>query len=174
MATAPTAGYIYFVESESVGGDDWITDHAGDPDLMDLSLMTEGTEFCKLEIPQRWRKQFTTGIVVTDAGGGTSFDLRSARRGYMLSAEGIETSITNADLVEQFFMIDRHTSGASATFKAYYMVIYLGVNLHVKFKDSTTSAMLSYCPVRSMGGEIVWTEDKPQTVIFRANVRSVM
>lgn len=174
MATAPTPGYIYFVESESVGGDDWITDHGGNPALMDLSLMTEGTEFCKLEIPQRWRKQFTTGIVVTDAGGGTSFDLRSARRGYVMLAEGIETSITNADLVEKFFLIDRHTSGASATFKAYYMVIYISATVQVQFKDSTASAMLYYCPVRAMGGEIVWTEDKPQTVVFRVNIRSVM
>ena len=34
-----------------------------------------------------------------------------------------DTTITNAFKVEQFLMHDAHTSGATATFKAYYMII---------------------------------------------------
>ena len=169
MAIGLTVGYIYFLESDAGDNQNWI---AGGASTIDLTNFTEGTEFCKLEIPQRWRKQFSTGIVVTDAGGGTSFDFRSAKRGYTLLSEGVESSTTNADLVEKFFLIDRHTSGASATFKEYFMVIINDTAGYVTFIDAS-NAVKTFCPVRASGGEIVWNENSSQTVIFRVNVRSV-
>jgi len=170
MGIALTPGHVYFLESDAAQNQDWI---AGGATTIDLTNFTEGTEYCKLELPQRWRKQFTTGIRVTDAGAGTSFDFRSARRGYGIVAGGIETSITNANLVEQFFMLDRHTSGASATFYDYYMVVIFSATVFVKFKDNSASTMKDYCPVRVTGGETIWSESTPQTVIFRATIRSV-
>ena len=169
MAIGLTVGHVYFLESDAVDNQNWI---AGGASTIDLTNFTEGTEFCQLEMPQRWLKKFSTGIVVTDAGGGTSFDFRSARRGYSMLAEGIETSTANADLVEKFFMIDRHTSGGSATFKEYYMVIINDTAAFLTFIDAS-NAVKTYCPVRASGGEIVWVGEKPQTAIFRVNVRSV-
>jgi len=171
MATGLTDGYIYFVESEAVGGDDWITDHAGNPDSLDLDPMTEGTEYCKLQIPQRRRKKWITGITVTDSGGGTSFDFRSGAKGYDFLAEGIESSQANADLVEKFFMIDRHTSGLAATFKNHYMIVRIAAATYVTFIDASDTPQ-KYVPIRSSGGEQSWSEDKPMNVIVRIFARS--
>jgi len=171
MATNLSDGYIYFVESEAVGGDDWITDHAGDPDDLDLDAMTEGTEYCKLEIPQRWRKKFITGIIVTDATT-TTFDYRTGRKGYSILAEGIETSVANADLVEKFFLIARHISGASATFKNHYMIIRFGTSNYATFIDNS-DGVKEYCPIRCSGGEVIWEESSPQRALVRLQVRSI-
>lgn len=172
MATTLTSGYIYFVESESVGGDDWINDHAGDPDAIDLDAMTEGTEYCKIELPKRWVKTFRTGITVTDAGGGTSFEHRASIRGYSLLSEGLKTSIANANLVEQFFMIDRHTSGSDAIFKGYYLVVKFATSSYAEFKDASASAMKEYCPIRVISGSSTWDENSPQSMTIRLNTRS--
>ena len=91
MATAPTAGYFYLIESDSGDNDDWITDHAGDPDLLDLDAYTEGTEYCKIEMPKALRVKGHTGAQVTDSGAGMSYVERTERSGYGALANGIQT-----------------------------------------------------------------------------------
>ena len=172
MATSLSDGFIYFVESEAVGGDDWINDHAGDPDAIDLDAMTEGTEYCKLEIPRRFRIQFNTGIVVTDAGGGTSFDDRASKRGFTMLNEGVSTTRANANLITKFFMIDRHTSGLSATFKNYYLIIRFAASDYIEFIDHN-NASKEYCPVRVSNGETIWDNSAPATSTIRINCRSI-
>ena len=163
-------GYIYFLENKGA----WLTDSTPtDPeDIIIADFTAEGTDYCKIELPQRWVKTFKTGITVTDAGGGTSFEHRASVRGYSFLSEGLKTSIINADLVEQFFMIDAHTSGASATFKDYYMVIKFDTDVYVKFKDESASTMEKYCPVRLLSGNSTWDENSPQSMTIRLNLRS--
>jgi len=153
MAIAPTPGYIYLIESNAVDNDDWITDHGGDPDLLDLTDYTEGTEYVKLEIPQNFQKAFNTGIRVSDMVGGKSYDIRWMKRFYQLLAKGIETSVANADLIEGFIMSNRHTAGDSATFVRYYLIVYFGVNTHLKFTDASGNRQ-SYCKGVVLGGII--------------------
>ena len=172
MATPLDDGKIYFVESDAGDNQDWITADAGDPDDIDLDSFTEGTEYCQLDLPTRWTKTWTTGIVVTDSSGGSSFDFRSNRKGYNMLPQSFKTSIANANLVEKFFMIDRHTSGASATFVEYYMIIRFGASSYAEFIDGSDNSK-EYCPVRVLLGKTTWSEDSPQTMNVSLNVRSI-
>ena len=100
-------GNIYILESDAVDNINWV------PTVDNIilgALYTEGTEYIKLEIPQKYKIQFKTGISVTDSGAGSSFDRRAARRAYLMLANGIETSRANAEVIRNFFMLDRHTS----------------------------------------------------------------
>jgi len=170
MAIALTPGYIYFLESDAGSNQNWV---AGGATTIDLTTFTEGTEYCKLKLPQRWRKRWSTGIKVTDAGGGSSFDRRASRRGYGMLPESFVTSVANANLIEKFFMIDRHTSGLAATFKDYYMVVIFTASSFAEF-ISAGSASLNYCPVRALFGDSVWSDATPLVMSVRLNVRSVM
>ena len=172
MATAPTAGYIYLIESDGTDNDDWITDHAGDPDLLDLDVFTEGTEYCKIEMPELFRQDFFTGITVYDVGGGASFDMKYARRFYKVLAMGLPTSRSNGDLVAKFCMLPRHTSGVSATFKRYYLIFYFGVNDHLPFIDAA-GATKSYCKGVVTGGSKIWDKSNPLLYTIKLNWRSV-
>ena len=172
MAISLTPGYIFFLESDAGTNQDWIViSTPPDPTDIDLTTFTEGTEYCKLQIPQRFREKWTTGITVTDSGGGTSFDFRSGAKGYDFLSEGIETSVANAGLIKKFFMIDRHTSGLAATFKNHYMIIIFSTTSYVTFIDNSDTVQ-KYVPIRSSGGEQNWDQDTPQTVIVRIFARS--
>ena len=171
MATL-TEGYIYFIESDAVSNQNWIViSTPPDPEDIVLTEFTEGTEYCKLQIPQRRKKKWVTGVTVTDSGGGTSFDFRTGAKGYDFLAEGIESSEANADLIEKFFMIDRHTSGLAATFKNHYMIVKKATDIYLTFIDDSDTPQ-KYVPIRSSGGEQSWSEDKPMNVIVRIFARS--
>jgi hypothetical protein len=172
MVTNPTAGNIYLVES-TAGVEDWITDHGGDPDLMDLALMTEGTHYCKLPIPKRIQASAYTGAVVTDSGGGNSWAIRWNRRGYSIPFVGWETTRSNAWLIDKFIMSDRHTAGAIATYKDYYLVIYFGINDHWKFTDAS-STQQSYCKgMIHPGHYLVWDESDAEIMKFNGVFKSI-
>jgi len=172
MPVALTSGYIYFLESDAVDNQDWvIISSPTDPEDIDLTNFTEGTEYCKLEIPQRWQKKFATGIIITDSGAGSSFAYHTGRRGYSILAEGIKSSVANADLVEKFFMIAAHNT-AGASFNDYYMVIKFATNTYATFIDETSTSQ-KYCRIRCQGGEVNWTESDPNTAIVRIQVRSL-
>lgn len=172
MATAPTPGQIYLIESDGTDNDDWITDHGGDPDLLDLGLFTEGTDYVTCKIPIMWNKKFWIGAQITDSGGGKTYDLRWNRRGYLITFHGIETSRVNADLIEQFIMSDRHTVGSTATFKRYHLIIYHGVNDHVQFTDASGNRKGYMTCLATLGNEL-WREEDNPTVRTRLNIRSV-
>ena len=174
MVTALTPGYIYFIEAIDDGANDanWVTTGAGDPDTIDISLWTEGTDYCKIEIPKNWKIGFITGIHITDVGGGLSYDLRNAVRGYKSFLKGMQTSIANGKNIDKFFMSDRHTVGASATYKDYYLIIYFGVNDHWLFTDHN-SAQKSYCKGAAIGGDVSWFDTKNRVCIVSIHWRSI-
>lgn len=173
MATALTPGYIYFLESDDTDNDDWIADHAGDPDLADIANMTEGSEHCKIQIPKNIKVGAHTGIIVTDTGGGgMSYDFRSERKGYQSLLRGLQTSLANAKLIDQFMMSNRHTSGATATFEQYYLVIYFGVNNHWPFTDHNGNQK-SYCRGVVTNFSITWLGTSNLTFNVDFNWRSV-
>lgn len=172
MVTALTPGYIYFIESDGTDNDNWIADHGGDPDLLDLDQYTEGTDYCKIEIPKDVKVGFYTGHNVSDVGSGLSYDLRSAARGYKAYTRGLVTSRANAKLMDQFFMSNRHTSGASATYKTYYMVVYFGVNDHWPFIDHNNNQK-SYCKGAVIGGDLNWRETESLTILTNLHWRSI-
>ena len=168
MATDMVTGYYYFVESNT-DNIEWV------PTVDNIilgALYTEGTEYVKLQIPQHNKIGFTTGIVVTDSGAGSSFDERAAARGYKLLSEGIETTLTNAAQVMNFFMLDRHTSGAAATYKQVYMVIKYGTTSYVKFINAASTAV-DYCKGAVISGELDWDQDDFLRATIRLNWRSV-
>ena len=159
MATAPTAGKLYFLESDS---DDWITDHAGDPDLIDLDLFTgEGTDWIQLEIPKGFTIGGFTGIVVVPGGAGSSFSFKYAARYYTTIVNATGLSLADTALIDKFVMSNRHTS--SSSYKDYYLVVYFGVNNHYKFTDAS-STQKSYCKgAISPNYAAQWNETEHQT-----------
>lgn len=162
-------GYIYFLESDAVDNIDWV--HTVDNIILG-ALYTEGTEYVKLQIPQDFKVRGKTGISVEDSGGGSSFDRRPNTRGYQALTNGVETTIANAARVANFFMLDRHTSGASATFKRYYMVIKLFDGTYYPFIDSGSTSR-DYCKGVVLDWEVDWDEDDNKRATVRLNWRSV-
>lgn len=152
MATAPTAGYVYIIESET-GVDDWITDHSGDPDNIDLdnysvgNASEEGKGYCRLRYNQQWRITGMTGSKITTLGGSVQYSRRKNDRYYVVMANGVVISIGNANLINEYIMSDRHTSGSSAVFKPSYLILYHGLNsssLVPKFTDHENNQR-AYC-----------------------------
>lgn len=173
MPTALTPGYVYFIESDGVTNDDWIGDHAGDPDDIDLDPYVEGTHYCKILIPKGWRIIGHTGTLVTTLGGSVQYSQRSAKRWYSGGANGILTTIANANLMDKFFMSDRHTSGASATFEPYYLIPYHGLNssnLVPKFTDHTNTQR-AYCLIEALDFQRGWVD--VENLIEKVNIRFV-
>lgn len=143
MATALTPGRFYLIESDA-GNQDWITNNSGDPDAIDLDNFTEGTDFVSLPFPLGLTRTSFTGVIVTPTGSGKSHDQRNATRFYKVLQRGFQTTLANANLVDKFAMSDRHTSGAIATFKRYYLIFYFGTNSHIEFTDGSDNRK-SYC-----------------------------
>jgi len=172
MATALTPGYIYLIESDDTDNDDWIADHGGDPDHLDLTDYIEGEEYCKIEMPSNFIKNFITGIKVVDVSGGTSFDTKFEKRAYQTLANGLSTSRANGELVEQFIMAPRHTSGDSSVYKDYYLIFYFGVDDHVQFTDASGNRK-SYCKGAVLSGSMIWVESMPGLYTLKLIWRSI-
>jgi len=170
-----TPGCIYFIEAIDVGEGDanWIVAGAGDPDTIDISEWTEGTDYCYFPIPLDWRIQFHTGIIVTDSGGGgMSYSERTERKGYTAFSRGFHTSIANAMHLSNFFMSHRHTSAASATYKPVYMIIYIDTNVHWPFRDHNDD-IKSYCLGAALLGSASWIDTQSLRCMLSINFRSV-
>ncbi len=163
-------GYIFFIESDAVDNQNWVT--VGDPDLINLVNFTEGEDYCKLKLPKEFRKWFTTGMEIVDSGGGNSYQLRWNRRAYKLLSTGIETSRANADLVEGFFMRDRHTSPSPTIYKDYYLIFRFAASDYVNFTDDGGTRR-EYCRGGVENGEEMWVYDNPKNYILKLNFRSI-
>ena len=164
MATDMVTGYIYFVENEGA----WV------PTVDDIDLatnFTEGTEFVKLQIPRHYKVPFVTGIIIKASGAGSSFDERNAARFYKMLSNGIETTRANAEQVMNFFMLDRHTSGASATYKQVYAVVKHSSG-YVQFVNAASS-VVNYCKGAVVSGEYDWDESDPLRATIKLNWGSV-
>lgn len=171
MATDMVTGYMYFIESDAVDNQNWV------PTVDNIDLATnytgqEGTEYVKLQIPKNYKVLFNTGIMIKASGAGSSFDERNAARFYQMLANGIETTRINAERIMNFFMLDRHTSGASATYKQVHLVIKYGATSYVKFVDAS-STVRDYCKGAVTGGEYDWDESEPLIATIRLNWGSV-
>lgn len=171
MGTALTPGKFYLIESDA-GNQDWITNNAGDPDAIDLDNFTEGTDFIELTIPEGFSRRADTGILVTPSGAGKSYDERNAARFYSFMKRGIMTPLAKANFLDKFIMSDRHTSGASATFKRYHLIIYFGTNLHLQFTDASDNQK-SYCTGVVTFATTQWVESDNLNFLVRINWLSV-
>ena len=171
MATALTIGKFYFIESDA-GNQDWITNNAGDPDAIDLDNFTEGLDYISIPLPLGFSRSSFTGAIVTPSGGGKSFDQRNATRFTKLLQRGFTTTLTITNLIDKFVMSDRHTSGASATFKRYYLIFYFGTNAHLEFTDGDDNRK-SYCKGIILSVATQWVGSKPLDFIVRINWDSV-
>ncbi|KKN44029.1 hypothetical protein LCGC14_0697240 [marine sediment metagenome] len=133
----------------------------------------EGIGYVEINMPEGFSITDFTGAVVTASGSGRSFDLRRERRFTRALARGIATSLTNANLVANFFMLPRHTSGASATFERYYLIGYLGTNAHVGFMDANGTQQ-SYCKGITIACTRQWNPgNDPINWLLRINWESV-
>ena len=168
MGTDMVVGYIYILESDGTDNIDWVPTV---DNIILSALYTEGTEYVKLQIPKGFKIKGKTGIIVTDSGAGSSFDYRPNRRAYAMLADGVETTVANAARVANFFMLDRHTSGAAATFKRYYCVIKHAAGYYPFIDASSTSR--DYCKGVVLDWEVDWDKDDDKRATVRLNWRSV-
>lgn len=155
MATDMVIGYIYFVESNAVDNIDWV------PTVDNIvlgALYTEGTEYCKLQIPEEIVIDAFTSIEATHTGGGTGFQTRPNARFYEALSKGIETSRSNAATVRNFFMLDRHTSGAAATYRQVYLVVKYSAAGYEKFVDHDSTSR-DFCKGVVPHVKTVWRKD---------------
>ena len=137
-----------------------------------MDQFTEGTHYIQIDIPKGFSRTAQTGIVVTPSGAGKSFDQRSAKRFYRSLQRGLQTSLANANLIDKFTMSDRHTSGASATFKRYYLIAYFGTNSHFEFTDPD-DARKSYCRGVILSAITQWLDTDMTNFRVRINWVSV-
>lgn len=160
-------GYMYFIESNAADNINWV--HTVDNIIL-AALYTEGTEYVKLQIPERYRIPFKTGVIVKDSGAGASFHELTNRRAYGMLAEGIETTRANAEQVMNFFMLDRHCTITG--FRQLYLVIKTAAATYVQFVDSTSTER-DYCKGAVTDGELVWEKEDPLRATIKLNWRSV-
>jgi hypothetical protein len=171
MAVALSDGTIYFLESKAATNQDWVT--AGGATFVDLTNFTEGTEYCKLSLPSYFKKGWGTGMEIINSGGGNSFQLRYNRRNYFLDFRGFETSVANADKVEQFFMHDNHTASSSSTYVDYYCIIRFTSTIFVNFTDQGGTRR-DYCKgASSPGGFSEWNQDTPSIMALSFAFKSL-
>ena len=167
---ALTEGYVYFIESEAAQ-QNWLTD----PHDIVIGNFTEGTHYCKIELPKQWMRPFTTGIFITDSGSGTSYDFRSERYSYQFKPIGLVTSITNANYVDKFFMNTRHTASSSTSYYEYYMVVKLATadadTSYIMFTDNN-GTQRRYCKGAALGGVMTWNHQNPQVYTVSINFKS--
>lgn len=69
-------------------------------------------------------------------------------------------------------MSARHTSGASAVFVRYYLIVYFGTNLHLEFTDSDDSRK-SYCRGIVKSASTQWLDSTSLVFMVRINWDSV-
>lgn len=162
-----TVGYIYILESNGATNQNWV---AGGASTVDLTNFTEGTEYCKLEIPKKFVKSWSTGVQVMDPGGGGSVQVNWDKRVYTVQATGIETSIANAEKLDQFTMLAAHTDETS--YIDYYLIIKYGTTSYVMFTDFGGTRR-DYCKGVIVNGSIMWLDIQSQTAIAQFSWRSV-
>ena len=167
---ALTEGYIYFIESEAAQ-QNWLTN----PHAIVIGNFTEGTHYCKIELPQQHQKSFVTGIFITDSGAGTSYDYRSNRYSYTLQGRGLVTSKANAALVDKFVMNARHTASATASYFEYYMIIkYATADADTSYEMFTDNAgtQRRYCKGAILNGNFTWNQINPLNMQVVLNFKS--
>jgi len=109
-----------------------------------------------------------TGAIVTPSGAGKSFAKKDERRFYKALDRGIQTSLANFNLIDKFVMSPQHTSGASAIYIDYYMIVYFGTNSHVKFTDANGNQQ-SYCKGIIIGAIGRWIDTDSLNFQVRIN-----
>lgn len=167
MATALTVGMMYLLEANAATNQNWL---AGGPGTINLDLFTEGTEYCKLAIPKKFTKTWSTGVQIMDPGGGGSVQIDWDKRIYTIQCTGIEASITAAENLDKFTMLPAHTG--KTTYIPYYLVIKYGTTDYVLFTNYAGTRS-SYCKGVVVSGSILWMEVENQTAIVQFSFRSV-
>ena len=165
-----TEGYIYFIESE-VAQQNWLTN----PHAIVIGNFTEGTHYCKIELPQQHQKSFTTGVNIIDSGAGTSYDDRTNRYSYAQNAQGLLTTKANAALVDKFIMNSRHVSSADAAHFYYYMIIkYATADADASYEMFTddTGTQRRYCKGAVLTGNYRWMQSNPLNTQVVLNFKS--
>ena len=125
-----------------------------------------------MPLPLGFTRNSFTGAITTPSGGGGGFDERSAARFYKVLQRGIQSTLANANLVDKFAMSDRHTSGASAVFVRYYLIVYFGINSHLEFTDASDNRK-RYCKGIIISVSTVWLETDSLKFLVRINWDSV-
>ena len=168
MANDLEDGMIYFVESDAVRNQDWT------PTVADIDLAgnyTEGTDYCKLQLPKNWSNEIGSGIEVGDASGSKSFITRTSKSSYLCVLRSFEVIGSDVDKIETFFNSAAHLASSPTTFKHYYMIIRRSSTEYENFTDDSYTRR-DYCHGVMLNVIITWLESTNRTadveIIFRS------
>jgi len=142
MVTTPSAG-IYIVESNSA--ENWISDHSGNPELLDLDLLTEGVTYCRFEFVIDFDDDPTTGFYeeVFPGGSGFSIPLEERFTSVKFSAIVPNNDHTTVKNIKKFW-----TYHTNFTDEKVYLFIRHSTDTFHPFYDSAVKsrAELKYLP----------------------------
>ena len=151
---APTAPFVLFIESNAADNDDWITDHAGDPDLITYTNYTEGTEVLVFTKVLSRKIVAIPGNRAEPRAGGNTYEYRSGRRYYQFQYAFVANSRAEVNNCLKFPMFERHTEATS--YKDYYLVDLQAANDHITFVDASNNVK-SYCKVHIQQLQEIWS-----------------
>jgi len=155
---APTAPFIALLESDGVDNDDWITDHAGDPDAITWTNYTEGVEAIVLTKYNSIVIVPITGVAVEHLGSGISYDAKYGKRFYQFTITGIVESWTDANYIDRFCMDDRHTTGTD--FSRPYLIVKKANSDYKEFTDEDNNRK-EYCACNIVNCRLTWNSSQP-------------
>lgn len=154
----PTAPFIAILESDGTDNDDWITDHAGDPDAITWTNFTEGVEAIVLTKKSNIIIQAVTGVVQQNLGSGITYDQKFGKRFYQFTITGIEETWAKANFIDQFAMHDAHTTGTG--FKRIYLVVKKATSDYKQFTDQN-NARQEYCACNLATARVQNSDSQP-------------
>jgi hypothetical protein len=161
---APTAPWVGLVESNAVDNDDWITDHAGDPDLITWTNYTEGTEALIFTKPLMYTVTAIPGNKATPLAGGITYQYRTGTRTYRFLIQAQASSKTLVNYCLTFPMFERHTE--SSSWKDVYLVWMHATNDHFNFVDGSNNVK-DYMRVHSAKLDVIWTQGIAEVYTIR-------
>jgi len=154
----PTAPFIALLESDSADNDDWITDHAGDPDDITWTNYTEGLEAIVLTKVSSLLIVPVTGVQFEHLGSGVSYDQKFGKRFYQFTINGIVETWADANYIDRFCMDDRHTTGTD--FSRIYLVHKKANSDYKEFTDED-NARKEYCACNISNCRLQWSSSQP-------------
>ncbi len=166
----PTAPFIAILESDAAN-DNWVDDH-DDPDNIDWSGYTEGTEAIVLTKMSGFVSQAITGVKAQQLGAGITYDQKYGQRFYQATITGIVETWAAMNLLDKFFMQPNKTTGSS--FKRPYLIFKQATNVYKEFTHQEAEGVKQYCPCNAVMCRLQWNGGSPLTWQYTIQVFSVM
>lgn len=163
MATGVSPWTLYLIESDATTNVDWVPT-VGD---IDLDFYIEGSEYCKMDFPANFVKQFYTGLKITDLANATSFIMKKGKRGYLFTVYGKCYTKASADYIDEMLMSNAHVKASS--YEDYYLVLVHAATVYEKFTDDSGTRQ-NYLQCGILDGRIKHQNQGSKSLVWDVNL----